>query len=84
MSIVYIYGFGIRQPSLGGRGTALAVDEGNLYNQAKLENLQTLRIMKSCLRHSEIIKLTFYNEIFCSAENEIKSVSSAAVDFIAQ
>ena len=24
--------------------------------------------MKSCLRHSEIIKLTFYNEIFRSAE----------------
>ena len=76
--------FGIRQPSLGGRGTALAVDEGNLYNQAKRDNLQTLRIMKSCLRHDEIIKLTFYNEIFRSAENEIKSVLSAAADFITQ
>ena len=59
---------GIRQPSLGGRGTALAVDEGNLYSQAKRDKVQALLLMKSCLRHSEIIKLTFYNEIFRFAE----------------
>ena len=81
-------GEGVDSPSVKGRcrqrrqrGTALlgalAVDEGNLYNKSKRENLQTLRIMKSCLRHDEIIKLTFYNEIFCFAENEIKSVSFA-------
>jgi len=40
--------------------------------------------MKSCLWHDEIIKLSFYDEIFCFAENEIKSVSSAAADFITQ
>jgi len=40
--------------------------------------------MKSHRRCDEIIKLSFYNEIFCFAENEIKSVSSAAADFITQ
>jgi len=60
------------------------VDEGNLYRKSKWDNAQALRIMKSCLWHDEIIKLSFYNEIFCFAENEIKSVSSAAADFITQ
>ena len=60
----------LRYPSAfpWGKGDHEVVDEGNLYNQAKWENLQTLRIMKSCLRHDEIIKLTFYNEIFRYAE----------------
>ena len=44
------------------------VDEGNLYNKTKRDNVQAIRIMKSCLRHDEIIKLTFYNEIFRFAE----------------
>ena len=44
------------------------VDEGNLYNKSKRDKVQALRIMKSCLRHDEIIKLTFYNEIFRFAE----------------
>ena len=47
--------------------------------------------MKSCLRHREIITLSFYNEIFCYAENEIfcyaeneiKSVSFVVADLIA-
>jgi len=55
-----------------------------LYRKSKWDNAQALRIMKSCLWHDEIIKLSFYDEIFCFAENEIKSVSSAAADFITQ
>ena len=74
----------LRYPSAfpWGKGDRVAVDEGNLLRKAKRDNVQALRIMKSCLWHNEIIKLSFYNEIFCCAENEIKSVSSAAADFI--
>ena len=59
-----------------GKGDRVAVDEGSLLRKAKRDNVQALRIMKSCLWHSEIRKLSFYNEI--------KSLSSAAADFIMQ
>ena len=36
------------------------MDEGSLLRKAKRDNVQALRIMKSCLWHSEIIKLSFY------------------------
>ena len=55
-----------------------------LYRKSKRDNVRILLLMKSCPWHSEIIKLRFYDEIFCYAENEIKSVSFAAADFITQ